>query len=65
MKWHMPIIPTTWEVEIRRSVVWGQPGQKVRDLHLNKQARYDGVCVCGPNYEKDYGPKLDLGKKSP
>jgi hypothetical protein len=29
-QWFMPIIPATWEVEIERITVWGQPGQKVR-----------------------------------
>jgi hypothetical protein len=24
--WFMPVIPATWEVEIRRMVVLGQPG---------------------------------------
>jgi hypothetical protein len=29
--WLTPVIPVTWEAEIRRFVVEGQPGEKVRE----------------------------------
>jgi hypothetical protein len=35
-RWLMLVIPTIWEVEIRRIVVWGQTGQKVQGTHLNQ-----------------------------
>jgi hypothetical protein len=35
--WLMPVIPDTWEAEIRRIVVSGQPGQIVHErAHLQK-----------------------------
>jgi hypothetical protein len=38
MWWHMPVIPATWEVEIRQITVRDQLGQKklVKPLPLNK-----------------------------
>jgi hypothetical protein len=36
--WHMPEIPATQEVEIRKIMVWGQSRQNVRTF-LNQQAR--------------------------
>jgi hypothetical protein len=30
-QWLMPVIPATQEAEIRRSMVWSQPGQIVRE----------------------------------
>jgi hypothetical protein len=29
--WHKPVIPATWEMEIRKITVEGQPRQKVRE----------------------------------
>jgi hypothetical protein len=31
-QWLSPVIPVTWEVEIGRIVVWGQPEQKISQI---------------------------------
>jgi hypothetical protein len=43
-----PVILATWEVEIGRIAIWGQPWQKVRP-HLNQPAGHAGA-NCHPNY---------------
>jgi hypothetical protein len=43
-RWLMLVIPTIWEVEIRRIVAQGQPRQKVR-LHLNNHIGGRGACL--------------------
>jgi hypothetical protein len=40
-QWLMPIIQTTWEAEIRKIMVQGQPGQFAR-LHLQNGAKWTG-----------------------
>jgi hypothetical protein len=56
----MPVIPATWEVDIRRIVVRDQPGQKVSNSHIsNKQAG----CVSNvynPSYEEGCGRKITV-----
>jgi hypothetical protein len=44
--WLTPIILGTWEAEIRRSKVWGQPGQKVHEIPClqNNQSKIDWRC---------------------
>jgi hypothetical protein len=44
-RWHMPVIVATWEVEIGRIVVRGQPGQKFEGLQLNQQVLRGGGCL--------------------
>jgi hypothetical protein len=40
----MPVIPTTWQVEIRRIEVLSQPRQKViKTPHLNKLGYERGI----------------------
>jgi hypothetical protein len=43
-QWLMPTIPATWEVEIWRIMVQGQPEQKgYQDLIFNQQVRNGGT----------------------
>jgi hypothetical protein len=35
----MSVIPATWEVEIRRTAVWGQPGQKITKLPSQQKSQ--------------------------
>jgi hypothetical protein len=45
----MPVISFTWEVEIRKIIVQGQPEQKVSET-LSQKPSYVVVHACGPNY---------------
>jgi hypothetical protein len=47
----MPVILATWEAEIKRMAVWGQPMQKVHETppHLqNNKSKMDWRC--GPSF---------------
>jgi hypothetical protein len=49
----VPVIPATWEMEIRKMKVQGQPGQKVR--HPSQQTGWAWCCACGPTWEDHVG----------
>jgi hypothetical protein len=45
--WLIPIILTTWESEIRKNVVPGQPGQNIHDTpnsKINNKSKMDWRC---------------------
>jgi hypothetical protein len=55
----MPVIPATQEVEIRRTVVQGQPREKVSETPTStKQARHGGA-ACPHSYtQKAVGKRI-------
>jgi hypothetical protein len=59
----MPVIPATWEVEIGRISVCGQPGQLLKS-HLNKQAEHGDVHY-NPSSTRGVGRRVVVcGKKN-
>jgi hypothetical protein len=53
----MPIISATWEVEMEKIKVQGQPGKKSVIPHHNKQARHGGH-ICNLCYARGIGKKV-------
>jgi hypothetical protein len=45
-QWLTPILPTTWEAEIGRIAIWGQPKRKVSKTLLQPMV----VHTCGLSY---------------
>jgi hypothetical protein len=52
-------IPATWEAEMGRFEVRGQPGQKVRELPF-WQISYGGLCTCNPSYMVGIGRRIEV-----
>jgi hypothetical protein len=46
---HISVIPTTWEAEIRRIRVWGQPKQKFRETPIPTNKLSIMVRDCNPS----------------
>jgi hypothetical protein len=65
----MSMIPATWEVEIRRILVTGQPGQKVRSYLKTRSNRGVGVsqaAECLPSMGKvlNSNPSITIKKSA-
>jgi hypothetical protein len=52
--WLPLTILSTWEAEIRRTVVWGQSSQKVHEISSQPIAGCSGVCLLYPRYPRGW-----------
>jgi hypothetical protein len=54
----MPAIPAIWEVEIRKTVVQGQPGKKKQQEPISTNKLYMVVLICNPNHMGGKGRRM-------
>jgi agmatine/peptidylarginine deiminase len=53
VQWFMPIIPASWETEIRKIVVQSQPGKKVIEIpSQQKIVEHGGIHMSSREYGK-------------
>lgn len=62
MLWYMPVVAATWEAEISRIAVQGQPGQKANKTLISTNNLCMVACNCNPNY---MGGHVSLSEASP
>jgi hypothetical protein len=53
-----PVIPATWEAEIRKIVVQHQPGKKVSETPISTNKPAVVVHTCHPSYTGGIGMKI-------